>query len=361
MNKTIIAIAALLLSGACFANGLPAKSPAPTWSDGVMPGRGIPLYKPAESKKPYAPLREKKELLQAFEAHKGRFTITEGENGWEAFGDFELPEVVRSDRRRPDFRVYSVRSLIWGGLERNTFELKSVSPGRPDGLDFIRVKDPYDSEDDDHFAWMYLDPSSGFRETLSKKTEEPLTDGLTLTRLDIEKEAKQYTEAHNGSVPGDFVVFAGKYKPDLEILTDGSGRLLWISSVDRLLSAEKQGDRYVLLTTRGVVFVYPGSGGSAAADLYMQQLYPSLNKGSAPVLGIKSGRLLKDDVARIEYDSGLVVHWRLIEKYSDHKKNADLGRYPFAAILWHNGKADIFEHHLAWDFKARAAKEPVYK
>ncbi|MBQ9358947.1 MAG: hypothetical protein IJT95_05335 [Abditibacteriota bacterium] len=365
----IILVCLAILSWALFcgcsrsARAAQAVSALSKMSGGRMPGYGVPVPKPAASKRPsYVPLMERKDVLEAFEAHKGNFFITAGENGWESSRDFELPEIVRSDRRRPDFRVYSVRSVIWGGLERNTLELKGVSTQwRPDGPDFIRIKDPYPSEDSDHFAWLYLDPSSGFRETLNKKTEEPLKDGLTLTRLDIEKEARKYTEDHDGSVPGDFIVFQGQYKSDLELLTDGAGRLLWISSTDRLLSAEKQRDRYALLTTKGVAFVYPGSGGSAVVDLYDQPLFPSLNRGSAPVLGIKSGRLLKDDVARVEYDSGLVVHWRLIEKYSDHKNNADKGRFPYAAILWHNGKADIYEHHLAWDHDPDTAREPAYK
>ena len=98
------------------------------------------------------------------------------------------------------------------------------------------------------------------------------------------------------------------------------------------------------------------------------RLFP--NSKTNKLLPIVSGRILTDNIVRIEYQNGCITHWRVKLKKRDCDKNLRAaitdGRSRRSAadgsVIWQSGAlpAKEMSRYLSWDMDNNTAGEPVY-
>ncbi len=231
---------------------------------------------------------------------------------------------------------------------------------------FVGIQEPLSFEVDDPFAYRYSEDPAGAARAWRSLDSKPFGDDLVLLSYDIAKEAQKVIDERNAHAVT--AVFLNYFSGTLRILKTKDGRLVWASAVSVPLGARKTEKGYAVLTSKSVDYVY-FEDGIPSVDMYMKgftTFYHDRMTNFGSVLKIKTGKMLTDNIARIEYDNGLVAHWKIRLEFGECQKNIDSGTEPGASIIWHNKTDDEYIRNGIGLFINAAGfsgskTEPVYK
>lgn len=277
----------------------------------------------------------------------------------------EKPGIMKTAGRLPDLRVYTVRVYPSAGYIKNSCDF---GPPRTAESANIILYNSGEYESRDHFTCVYTDAPQKAEGSWTLLSSEPFGAGLTLYRYDIAKEAQKLVEDKNKLSDGSWF-YPNPYKSALSALKTKDGTLVWASATAAPLSVRENGDGYIVVTDKGVDCVYFDNGLPSvdvydSRDDYFYYIWFVTDEGFTPM--IKSGRMLTDNIVRLEYDNGLVVHKKVKLDYEDVRANMDNDRHCFASILWHNELKDrgikmgLGQYTLARGFNADTSREPSY-
>ncbi|MBP5274144.1 MAG: hypothetical protein ILO36_04315 [Abditibacteriota bacterium] len=281
----------------------------------------------------------------------------------EAGREEEKPGIMRTAGRLPDLRLYFVREYRSAGYIK--YDCDFAPPRTAESVNIIlTTSEDYDYRDHftcaytrapDEVKWKLLDP-------------EPFGAGLTLYRYDIAKEARKLAKDINKRSDGTWF-YMNPFKSVLSALKTKEGALVWASATAAPLSVMKKGDGYIVVTDKETVEYVYYEDGIPSVDVYDKEDYSPYiwfvtDEGLHPVL--KSGRMLTDNIVRLEYDNGLVIHKKVKLAYEDARANADNGREASASIVWHSRLKDkgirlgLGKYIMAKGF-SDYPNEPVYE
>lgn len=263
----------------------------------------------------------------------------------------------------PDIRIYSTFIMeydTYTEYEHDLYYDREHEQGIVAYYDDIRNKHI------DYFTRLYLDDDSLFAKKHALVDHRVLSDGFSLDTYDISDQAREYenkTYRFKGAV----------YLDNLEVLKDG-GKTVWVSARRSFLDVTRSGNGYVVLSNGGVDYV-SFEGGKRVSDYYVKPFtgadYPYEAKRADKEM---SGRMLTDNIARIEYPNGCLTHWKIKLTKEECDRNIDgieidvpNHQKSRASVVWYNGvgyelnKKQGVCRLLAWDFNADQRKEPSYK
>ncbi len=149
---------------------------------------------------------------------------------------------------------------------------------------------------------------------------------------------------------------------DLQALYYG-GELVWVSADCCVVGAEKTDRGYTVITDEGVCWV-TGEHGRLVGDYYIKA-----NNIFDVRTDIKSGKMVADNVARIEYEDGTVAHWKIRLTFLDCVKNLRANKNlrcsgsvkAKASMIWRSRWFEGKTPALGWDFDYDTSAEPEYK
>ncbi len=279
---------------------------------------------------------------------------------------WDMPDILFSKQRLPDLRLYSVNVDKTGNEIRNRIHFAKLSDTDTYkyGSDVtVRDNPKYVMYDiGDHFASMYRKDPAGFQKKFTPGATDSPGAGLRLERWDIEKQAKEYIEECERNVREGRSSLAPPlgFNKYLEVLKDPSGKVLWSSSRQTFLYADKLGNGYVLISSAGVYFVSIDNVSTVYYNYEKGFLLP-VKGGKGALVPPVSAQLLSDNIVRVKYKDGAEADWRILLSYKDYINNKNKERYPAASLVWYNGQKPLNTYYLAWDTASGASKKPVYK
>ncbi|MBP5273537.1 MAG: hypothetical protein ILO36_01200 [Abditibacteriota bacterium] len=274
-----------------------------------------------------------------------------------------LPGIMRMANRLPDLRIYTVTEAKCPGLIRNSCNVGNL--GGENGS--VIIENQKLLEVSDPFSYQYaMDPAA-----TAKKYKfidsKPFAAGLTLLRYDVKKEAHNIIDERNKHAITAIHFYY--FTDHLAVLKTQEGKAVWMSAVSDPLDVRKTDNGYIVLTGGGVSYVY-FEDGIPSIDVYRKDnsyWWKRDSKGNH--MKVVSGKMLTDNIARIEYSGGFVVHCKIRLTYEDCRSNIDRYKDPAAYVIWHTktddkaitkGPMSIDRYILTREFKD-TAEEPVYK
>lgn len=268
-----------------------------------------------------------------------------------------------------DRTIYETSEVIFN---RYILYRHYVSPARDGKQEDKRITRGVNGDSADHFAWLFFQSPLRFKMKFGLKESRTLPEGFALDRYDINDAAKEYKRrAH---LPADY-----HFCPCLEVLRDGK-RVVWASSGERLINAQRSGQLIAVITDKGVYYVSAGKN-RVVSDVYLKDFKDFGNRVEGIDLG--AARMLTDNIVRIKYtiderdarSNVRIAHWRIKLTRKDCEKNLrSLSFGPGesddyanaksqkmrASIIWSDSKAGISLFDKAWDFDTDTSHEPDY-
>ena len=268
----------------------------------------------------------------------------------------------------PDVRIYSTTVDIYGNYTEyvHTFNYGYVDQRR--GKVFgKRDMDLGDADLASVYFFKYecfTDPEkTAGKYRLLSKTD--LGDGLSAETYNIISAVQERVKKFAAD-PGMIII---KNKPimPLEVVKDGN-RVIWASSEIRFVAVYRRGNGYIIIDDDGVGYL-SYKGNTLISEYYQKGFTNSGDyvkyERESPIL---SGRMLTDNIVRIEYKDGTVTHCKVKLTKEDceknlkvHKNGTESDKYsPGASLIWHNGQPKKLQS-ISWDFNSDPRKEPSYK
>ena len=161
----------------------------------------------------------------------------------------------------------------------------------------------------------------------------------------------------------------GRNRPimPLEVVKDGN-RVIWASNEIRFVGAERRGKGYIIIDDLGVGYL-SYKGNTLISEYYRKDFTNSHDyikyQRESPIL---SGRMLTDNIVRIEYKDGTVTHWKVKLTKEDCDRDLEVykngsdpdNQWAPGSVIWQNGQPQKLTR-ISWDFNADPKKEPSYK
>ncbi len=253
----------------------------------------------------------------------------------------------------PDLRIYNTYETVFNDYIKYEHSIAyGFANTRMNGGS---VKGNISGEKRYRFEYMYLQDPGAFEERLSDRIE--LGDGFVLEKYNIDDAVKAYYKALG--------VSRNETIQPLSVLKDGN-TVIWLSAEATYITSARYKGGYMVVSDHGADYV-KRENGTIVSDFYKMNIINSYDKdGGFP---IKSGKILTDNIIRIEFKNGAVIHMKVKLTKEDCDKNllSDLNgteqdhQRVCAAIIWNNGKYTINEFKTAWDLNSDTSSEPVYK
>ncbi len=242
----------------------------------------------------------------------------------------------------PNTGVYTVSAYSFPGLTRNVCRFDKRSEVN------VIVNTREASDLHDHFAYTFMESPGSFKDCLLGRSS--VAEGLYLEVYSISGKPEEYVKARDAKLPEFWT--RRDYTDTLQALRDAGGKILWASSVAKVLNVKKAektetGCKYVVLTNCGAVYIFIDEKGAVTADEYLRSFAAEdiLEEGQkAPAL--TSGRMLDDFRAEITYDNGLEVRYVVRLHTWDLEANVKRSSDPGASVVWTNNRNKIRENAM---------------
>ncbi|MBP5274551.1 MAG: hypothetical protein ILO36_06415 [Abditibacteriota bacterium] len=216
----------------------------------------------------------------------------------------------------------------------------------------------------DHFAFLYLKEPRAFEKEYAFLGKTEQKDGLSLEKYDIKDAVSEYDKRR---MPEGFTIGRNHPIMPLAVLKDGNIPV-WASGKFRFLGAEKRGEGYIVIHNKGVEYINPENG--IMVSHYYCKTFASDFDFDDPSIGspVISAEMLTDNIVRIEYRNGDVIHFRVRLTKEDCDKNlkskengsADNDLRAKGCIVWHSKNCDKALSSMAWDLNKDTSAEPSY-
>ena len=268
----------------------------------------------------------------------------------------------------PDVRVYNTIEEIYGNYTEyvHTFNYGYVDQRRGMVLG-KRDMDLGDADIGSQYFFKYecfTDPEkTAGKYRLLSKTD--LGGGLSAETYNVGPAIRE----RDKKFAADLGVSFRRNRPilPLEVVRDGN-RVIWASSEIRFVAAYRRGNGYIIIDDNGVGYL-SYKGNTLISEYYQKYFAGSYNyvkyNRESPIL---SGRMLTDNIVRIEYKNGTVIHYKVKLTKEDCDKNLKShtngteseNNVACASIIWQNGQPKKLQS-ISWDFNSDPRKEPSYK